>query len=90
MNIVDNSLLIVLYFLSALMCEGDSVCAIEDTLAHCVCPVGRTGPRCETLLGGCYVEPCQHGGECFDAGLSDLFICTCKGGKSFTGVCNIF
>lgn len=44
-------------------------------LHRCVCPVGRTGARCETFIDDCHSAPCHNGGTCIDEG--DNFRCLC-------------
>ncbi|KAF4523890.1 hypothetical protein B566_EDAN016082 [Ephemera danica] len=49
---------------------------------RCVCPIGYTGPRCETNIDDCLSSPCRNGGVCRDSVAG--YTCECPPG--FTGI----
>jgi len=59
-----------------------------DAGFHCHCPVGFTGPRCESVIDWCHGSnvPCQNGGTCRQDG--HQFECSCAPGWTGT-VCDV-
>jgi hypothetical protein len=53
----------------------------------CICPIGFTGLRCETVIPLCSPNPCQFNGTCVPSGTTG-YICICL--PNFTGPrCNL-
>ena len=63
-------------------CQNGGSCVDKVNGFKCICPVGFTGPLCQTDIDDCQSDnPCLNGGSCAD--LVNSFRCICVPG--FTG-----
>ena len=62
-------------------CFNSGTCQNLGNNYQCTCPIGFTGPRCETA-DPCMSNPCLNSGTCQNIG-NNVYQCTCAQG--FTG-----
>ena len=59
-----------------LPCRNGATCnELSPTTFECVCKVGYTGDRCETLINYCESNPCSNGGRCLQ--YAGGYTCVC-------------
>nr|KAG5712305.1 hypothetical protein BaRGS_023884 [Batillaria attramentaria] len=67
-------------------CQNGGTCTDEKEGFSCQCPIGYTGPMCQTNVYECASDPCRNYGKCVDG--VNSFTCQCLSG--YTGsLCEI-
>ncbi|XP_033997917.1 LOW QUALITY PROTEIN: protein delta homolog 2-like, partial [Trematomus bernacchii] len=64
-------------------CRNGGLCEDDDGFSlvlRCSCLAGFSGPRCETDLDDCLMDPCANGASCLDG--VNRFSCVCPPGFS--------
>ncbi|CAF3343249.1 unnamed protein product [Rotaria sp. Silwood2] len=67
-------------------CSSDALCRFDDINIndpHCICPLGRFGPRCYLKYDDCHSNPCLSDGTChltYDISGERSYLCTCSKG----------
>uniref|UniRef100_A0A1B0D3H0 Uncharacterized protein n=1 Tax=Phlebotomus papatasi TaxID=29031 RepID=A0A1B0D3H0_PHLPP len=66
-------------------CLNGGTCVANGTTYMCICPSGKSGPRCEdNIVNPCAENPCFNGGTCIRASNEMGFTCNCT--RSYIGV----
>ncbi|XP_013377338.1 PREDICTED: protein crumbs homolog 1 isoform X3 [Chinchilla lanigera] len=66
-------------------CQGIATCVntAGESGFQCHCPPGYSGRTCETAIGSCGVDSCQHGGACHRDPVHPVCICPAGYGGRF-------